>query len=270
MTMFLVIDRRQMMACVAAVALTVVGATGLSLSKDAPAASAVGRDWGLSFAAEGAPPTGNATAEQLAQQNAYYIGDTGKKRLYLTFDAGFENGNTAPILDALKKHQAPACFFLVGHYLESAPELVKRMEAEGHLVGNHTYTHPDMSRIGDRETFAAELTKTEQSYRQITGKPMPKIYRPPQGKYAPENLQMAKEMGYRTVFWSLAYVDWQQDAQPTREQAFDKLLTRVHPGAVVLLHSTSVTNGQILDELLTKWEEMGYTFGSVEELWTAG
>ncbi len=265
--MYVILDRRRIMGFVAAVALTVTGAAGLALSKDAPAASAVSTNWGLSFQTEGAPPTGNATREQLAAQNAYYIGDTGKKRLYLTFDAGYENGNTAPILDALKKHKAPAAFFLVGHYLETAPDLVRRMEAEGHLVGNHTYSHPDMSAIRDRDGFLAELQKTEQSYRQVTGKEMPKVYRPPQGKYAPENLEMAAAAGYHTVFWSLAYVDWQTDAQPTRDQAFDKLLGRVHPGAVVLLHSTSATNAQIMDELLTKWEEMGYTFGSLEELW---
>ena len=266
--MYVILDRRRILGWVAAVALTVTGAVGLTLSKDAPAAAAMTGNWGLSYPTEGAPPVGNATREELARQGSYYIGDTAQKRLYLTFDAGFENGNTAPILDALKKHKAPACFFLVGHYLESAPDLVRRMEQEGHLVGNHTYGHPDMSRIRERDAFAAQLTRTEEAYRQITGKQMPKVYRPPQGKYAPENLQMAKEMGYHTVFWSLAYVDWQQDAQPTRQQALDKLLTRVHPGAVVLLHSTSSTNAQIMDELLTKWEEMGYTFGSLEELWS--
>ena len=95
---------------------------------------------------------------------------------------------------------------------------------------------------------------------------MPKYYRPPQGNYSEENLRMAKEMGYKTVFWSLAYVDWKNDSQPSAEYAFSKLLPRTHSGAVVLLHSTSQTNAEILDELLTRWKEMGYQFATVEEL----
>ena len=223
-------------------------------------------NWGLGFSREGQPPTANATPEQLKPYDTYYIGDTSKKIIYLTFDAGFENGNTAAILDALKKHNVKAAFFLVGNYIDTSPELVKRMLAEGHIVGNHTYTHPDMSAISSKEAFQKELNKLESLYESTTGKKMTKYYRPPQGKYSVENLKMAKEMGYKTIFWSLAYVDWYQDKQPTKEQAFKKLLGRIHPGAVVLLHSTSKTNGQILDELLTKWEEMGYTFGTLDQL----
>lgn len=127
-------------------------------------------------------------------------------------------------------------------------------------MGNHTYHHPDMSSISDKETFAKEMNDVAALYQEITGQEMTAYYRPPQGKYSKENLKMAQEMGYTTFFWSLAYVDWYQDKQPTHEEAFDKLLSRIHPGAIVLLHSTSQTNGEILDELLTKWEEMGYTF----------
>ena len=186
--------------------------------------------------------------------------------IYLTFDAGYENGNTEPILEALKKHNVSATFFVVGHYLESAPELIKRMVEEGHTVGNHTYHHPDMSQISDTASFQKEMDGVAELFKKITGQEMVKFYRPPQGKYSETNLQMAKEMGYHTFFWSLAYVDWYQDEQPTKEEAFDKLLGRIHPGAVVLLHSTSQTNGEILDELLTKWEEMGYSFKTLSEL----
>ena len=200
-------------------------------------------NWGLGFGAEGTQPTGNVTADELKKYNAWYVGDKNKKTIYLTFDCGYENGNTEPILDALKKHNAKATFFVVGHFLESAPDIVKRMTEEGHAVGNHTYHHPDMSSISELASF-----------------------RPPQGKYSTENLKMAKELGYNTFFWSLAYVDWNVDNQPTKEEAFDKLLTRIHPGAIVLLHSTSKTNEEILDELLTKWEEMGYTFAPLSEL----
>ena len=239
-------------------------------SAESPALSAAsasaGENWGLSFPEEGKPPTANATAEYLRQFNAYYAQDTDEKVVYLTFDAGYENGCTPAILDALKKHNAPAAFFVVGNYIKTSPELVKRMADEGHIVANHTNHHPDMSKISTKESFLQELTGLEELYRQTTGQSMVKYYRPPQGKYSEDNLRMAKKLGYTTFFWSLAYVDWIQDQQPTREEALEKLIGRVHPGAVILLHSTSQTNAAILDELLTQYEQMGYRFGSLDEL----
>ncbi len=222
-------------------------------------------NWGLSFREDGKPPVANATFEDLAKYNAYYAENTEEKVLYLTFDCGYENGNTPAILDALKKHNAKGTFFIVGNFLSTSPDLVKRMLAEGHIVGNHSFHHPDMSAM-DKEAFSKELGELETLYEQTIGEPMKKYYRPPQGKYSENNLKIAKELGYKTFFWSLAYVDWDPDKQPSHEEAFDKLLKRVHPGAIVLLHNTSKTNGEILDELLTKWEEMGYTFKSLEEL----
>lgn len=233
--------------------------------KDAVTASADG-NWGLSFQEEGKPPVANASFEELKQYDAYYAEETEEKCLYLTFDAGYENGNTKPILEALKKHQVPATFFVVGNYISTSPDLVKQMVAEGHQVANHTYHHPDMSQISTQEAFAKELQDLESLYKEVTGEEMVKYYRPPQGKYSASNLEMAREMGYKTFFWSLAYVDWYQDQQPSREEAFEKLLGRIHPGAIVLLHSTSQTNGEILDELLTKWKEMGYSFKTLDEL----
>ena len=222
--------------------------------------------WGLSFRTEGSPPIGPAGMDQLRQFDAAYLGDPTQKRIYLTFDAGYENGCTEKILDILAKHEVKAAFFLAGNYLEKNADLVRRMAGEGHIVGNHTMHHYDMSKIADRNVFTQELEAVEKLYRDITGQEMPKFYRPPQGIYSQENLAMAKELGYKTVFWSLAYVDWNDDAQPTKEQAIGKLIPRIHNGAVVLLHSTSRTNAEILDELLAKWKEMGYTFGTVEEL----
>ena len=222
--------------------------------------------WGLSFREEGKRPVGNATIEELSQYDAFFAENTEEKKLYLTFDAGYENGNTPAILDALKKHQAPAVFFVVGNFISENQDLIRRMEAEGHTVGNHTMTHPDMSKISTQKSFQKELSGVEEIYKEITGKEMTKFYRPPQGIYSTLNLSMAKEMGYHTFFWSLAYVDWYEDNQPTKEEAFAKLLPRVHPGAVVLLHNTSDTNAEILDELLGKWEDMGYSFRSLEDL----
>ena len=222
--------------------------------------------WGLSFRQEGQPPQGPASPEQLGRLDGAYLGSTEEKVLYLTFDAGYENGQTERILDTLNAHGAKAAFFLVGNYLEKNPDLVRRMVAEGHVVGNHTMHHRDMSKLSDPETFRKELQDLETLFQQVTGKELPRFYRPPQGIYSQENLEMAKELGYKTVFWSLAYADWNNDAQPTRQQAMEKLLPRTHPGAVVLLHSTSKTNGEILDELLTRWEEMGYRFQTIDGL----
>ena len=223
-------------------------------------------NWGLGFGEAGTQPTGNVTADELKQYDAYYLGSPDEKKIYLTFDCGYENGNTELILDALKKHNVSATFFVVGHFLETSPDMAKRMVEEGHTVGNHTYHHPDMSEISDMASFQKELGDVEALFEEITGTPLNHYYRPPQGKYSEKNLAMAQELGYQTFFWSLAYVDWYQDKQPTQEEAFEKLLGRIHPGAIVLLHNTSSTNGQILDELLTKWEEMGYSFGTLDEL----
>ena len=254
-------SKRDLMVLFGAFAMALVLGLGVFLGSALEAGS-----WGLSFRQEGAAPIGSAGKDQLQQYDAAYIGDVTEKKLYLTFDAGYENGCTAKILDVLKAHRVPGAFFLVGNYIEKNADLVRRMAEEGHTVGNHTMHHPDMSKLSDKTAFSKELTDLEALYKEKTGREMPKYYRPPQGIYSEENLKMAKELGYKTVFWSLAYVDWNNDAQPTREEAFQKLLPRTHNGAVILLHSTSKTNAEILDELLTKWKAEGYTFGSIGEL----
>lgn len=225
--------------------------------------------WGLSFQTEGQAPIGNTSNEKLRAYDAVYLGDTNEKVIYLTFDAGYENGCTEKILDTLKTHEVPAAFFLVGNYLEQNADLVRRMVNEGHIVGNHTYHHWDMSKLSDLQSFRTELESLEALYTELTGQHMRKFYRPPQGIYSEENLKMAQELGYKTVFWSLAYVDWLNDKQPTSEQAFSKLIPRIHNGAIVLLHSTSETNAAILDDLLTRWKALGYRFESIEKLFTA-
>ena len=222
--------------------------------------------WGLHFPGDGLPPSGSAGRDILRQYDAVYLGDTTQPVIYLTFDAGYENGATEKILDTLKEKQVSAAFFLVGNYLQRNADLVRRMAEEGHIVGNHTMNHPDMTAITDSEAFALELKGMEDLYREVTGRELPKYYRPPQGLYSRENLQLAQELGYRTVFWSLAYVDWNNDAQPSREYAFEKLIPRTHNGAVVLLHSTSKTNAEILGELIDTWKDMGYRFGTLDEL----
>ena len=253
--------KRDLLILLAALTTAAVTAVGIFSGSALPTGA-----WGLSFRQEGAPPIGNAGIDQLKRYDAAYIGSTSEKVLYLTFDAGYENGCTEKILDTLQKHNVKAAFFLVGNYIEKNADLVRRMTEEGHIVGNHTMHHYDMSKISDPAAFQKELEDVETAYQEVVGKPMEKYYRPPQGIYSEENLRQAKNLGYQTVFWSLAYVDWYQDNQPDPQEAIEKLTRRIHPGAIVLLHSTSSTNAQILDELLNKWEDMGYSFHSLNEL----
>jgi len=253
--------KRDLIILFSAIAMAAVLAVGIFLNSSVPTGA-----WGLHFREEGSPPMASAGADQLKAYDAAYIGDPTEKVIYLTFDSGYENGCTEQILDTLKAHDVKAAFFLTGHYVEKNADLVRRMVKEGHIVGNHTMHHPDMSKLTEKDAFQKELSDLETLYKEVTGEDMSKYYRPPQGIYSQENLALAKELGYKTVFWSLAYADWNNDAQPSKEQAFGKLLPRIHNGAVVLLHSTSKTNAEILDELLTKWKEMGYTFQTLDDL----
>lgn len=249
--------------------LSLLSGCGCSATVSTAAQTAIpasSENWGLSFPREGETPVGNVSASDLAKYDAYYVGDTSKKVIYLTFDCGYENGNTEKILDTLEKHHAPAAFFVVGHMIESAPDLVRRMADDGFIVGNHTFHHPDMSAISNQAAFQKELDSVAELYKETTGRELSHYYRPPRGVYSQENLKQAKALGYQTIFWSLAYVDWYADKQPTAEQAYAKLLPRIHNGAIVLLHQTSKTNANILDDLLTKWEGMGYTFASLDDL----
>lgn len=221
--------------------------------------------WGLAFPVPGDAPSAPESPDRLRELGAAYLDPDGGKVLYLTFDAGYENGYTAGILDVLKKREVSAAFFLVGDYLERNPDLVRRMTAEGHIVGNHTLSHPDMTGL-DEATFEGELRGMEQLYEEVTGQTLPKYYRPPQGLYSEDNLKKAKAMGYKTVFWSLAYADWDNANQPNPDEAVEKLTLRLHDGAVILLHATSKTNAEILDRLITQWQSMGYRFAPLTEL----
>jgi len=200
--------------------------------------------------------------------DAYYVNENASdKVIYLTFAAGYENGNVEKILDTLKSHNATAAFFILENHIIRNPELVKRMADEGHLVCNHTAKHPDMSKINDIENFSAQLERLEKVYFELTGTEMAKIYRPPQGRFSKENLELAKKLGYKTVFWSFAYADWDNERQPDCERSLEKLLKHTHSGEILLLHPTSATNAAILDEFMTTLESEGYRFGTLNELW---
>ena len=188
------------------------------------------------------------------------------KVIYLTFDAGYENGNVEKILDIMKEHNAKGAFFVLDNLIIKETELVKRMAQEGHLVCNHTAKHNDMSKITNKTTFVEKLTALEDIYCEYIGQDMPKIYRPPEGKFSKQNLEWLEELGYKTIFWSFAYADWDNNKQPSEDFAISKIKENTHNGMIILLHPTSSTNANIMDRLLTMWENEGYRFGSLDEL----
>lgn len=190
---------------------------------------------------------------------------SGEKKLYLTFDAGYENGNIGKILDILKSEEVTGAFFILGNLINKNPELVKRMADEGHLVCNHTVNHKDMTMLTEVEMLD-NLKRLEDQYRCATGYEMEKIFRFPEGKYSREKILTCEAAGYRTVFWSMAYDDWDNQRQPSAAAAIKKLLSTTHNGAVILLHPTSSTNVEILPVLIKAWKDKGYTFGSLRDI----
>ncbi len=198
--------------------------------------------------------------------DSYYIGNPNDKIIYLTFDAGYENGTANSILDTLKKHNVKAHFFVVESYIRKNPEIIKRMASEGHLVCNHSKSHISMAEINDFDKFKDEIISVENAYKEIVGKDMPKYFRPPMGKFSEQSLKFTQDLGYSSIFWSFAYVDWYNDNQPTHEYAKDKIFSRTHPGAIVLLHPNSKTNTEILDEVITHWKEEGYKLKTFDHL----
>ncbi len=186
--------------------------------------------------------------------------------LYLTFDAGYENGNIAKILDVLKKHEAKGAFFVLGNLIRRDTALVRRMLDEGHLVCNHTDQHHDMTKITDPAKFKAELDALAAILREYCGCDPAPFYRPPEGRFSERNLKCAADCGYKTIFWSFAYADWDNSRQMSHDKALKKVLSHTHNGEVILLHPTSATNAAILDQLLTEWEKQGYRFGTLYEL----
>ena len=244
-----------------AIALTVLGVVRVFYEAAVPTAS-----WGLSFRQEGSAPVGTAGMEQLRQYDAAYLGDTREKVLYLTFDAGYENGNVEKILDALKKHNAQGAFFVLEHLVKCNTPLVCRMAEEGHLVCNHSNTHKDLSTGTSPQVFLDEIQGLAEKYEQLIGQKMPNYVRPPEGKYSESFLKLCQEYDYIPVFWSFAYKDWLNDAQPSHEEAIQTILSRTHPGEIALLHSTSATNAAILGEVIDRWHADGYTIKTLDDL----
>ena len=202
----------------------------------------------------------------LNKYNVISIGNDQEKKIYLTFDAGYENGNVEKILNVLKEKNVPGAFFILPQLAKTNPELVQRMKDEGHLVCNHTKSHKDMSKVKDINEFSAELINAENMISEYSGVQMDKFYRPPEGRFSEQNLQFADSLGYTTVFWSLAYADWDNNKQMNQEKALKLLCQRTHPGCVALLHPTSSTNAAIIGNYIDIMKDNGYTFGSLTEL----
>ncbi|MBL4938110.1 delta-lactam-biosynthetic de-N-acetylase [Clostridium sp. YIM B02515] len=206
--------------------------------------------------------------ELIKKYSAYYLGDTSKKVLYLTFDEGYENGYTSKILDTLKANNVKAAFFVTTPYINANKDLIKRMVAEGHLVCNHSNNHPSMAQVAlkDKTKFEQEFTVTEEAFEEVTGQKMPKFFRPPMGKYSELSLSYTKDLGYKTIFWSFAYKDWIPTEQPSIEKAKKVIMERTHNGGIVLLHAVSKTNTEIMDSILKEWKSKGFEFKTLNEL----
>ncbi len=204
----------------------------------------------------------------LSRYDAWYVKTHLKERekpVFLTFDCGYENGYTASILDVLKKHKAPGAFFLCRHYIEDQPELVKRMKKEGHIVGNHTSHHVCMPETDSRKV-REEITDNANYMKEATGYEMDRFFRPPKGEYSERTLQITKDIGYTTVFWSMAYLDYDVDNQPGSDYVINHFEKYIHPGAIPLIHNISKSNAEALDTVLTNLEKEGYTFHSLSDL----
>ncbi len=199
----------------------------------------------------------------LSTYDAIYNLDSNRKSktLYLTFDEGYENGYTTKILDVLKEKNVQAVFFVTSSYIDRNPDLIKRMVLEGHIVGNHSSTHPSMPTLtSSKEDFNEEISDVENKYEKLIGAKMTKIFRPPMGCYSEKSLSMTKDLGYTTVFWSFAYDDWNTEKQPEVEYAKNKILDNLHDGSILLLHAVSKTNTEILGDVIDSAKDLGYDF----------
>lgn len=204
-------------------------------------------------------------AHILDQNEALFIGNTSKKVLYLTFDNGYENGFTAPILDTLREKKVPAAFFVTGHYVKDQPELIKRMVDEGHIVGNHSWSHPDMTTMSN-DQIRQELARVKDGVAAISSQKSMHYLRPPRGIFNDRVLAVSREEGYTSVFWSLAYKDWEVNNQKGADYAYQQIMKQLHPGSIMLIHSVSSDNAGALPRVIDDARAKGYEFESLDML----
>lgn len=230
-----------------------------------PAAQASSYGWGFTKGKDGHIPDVGKYKELVEQRHAIYIDNQTAKDIYLTFDNGYEQGYTEQVLDILEQEDVPATFFVTGHYVEEEPELVKRMVSDGHIVGNHSYYHPDFTSMS-KEAVAKELVSLEEAVAQITDQKDMQYMRPPRGTFNEETIEWGNELGYTHVFWSLAFNDWNTDQQKGWRYAYDSIMNQLHPGAIILLHTVSSDNAEALERVIQDAKKEGYEFKSLDDL----
>lgn len=222
--------------------------------------------WGFKRSTDNIPAEAGAELDSLlAKYGAIYKGRPDQKIAYLTFDNGYENGFTESILNTLREEEVPATFFLTGHYVKSAPDLVKRMVKDGHTIGNHSYGHPNMARLSANE-MNEEWQKFDDALRDLTGVKRTYYARPPEGIFNEEVLRVGNEAGYRHMFWSIAFKDWLKDERRGADYAYNALMEQLHPGAVILMHTVAQDNAEAMPDFIRDAKKQGYTFGSLDDL----
>ncbi|MBQ7338931.1 MAG: polysaccharide deacetylase family protein [Clostridia bacterium] len=260
------------------VAILIILAASQNNFRAAAQSTEVGYSWFCVHAKDHKRPDLDGSLSWITDEKygAYYIDpncsddeNAPRRVLYLTFDVGYENGNVAKVLDTLKEKKVPGAFFVLSHVIEKETPLIQRMFDEGHLVCNHTAHHKDMSKITDQNAFAEELKALDVLCFEKTGRHLSSYYRPPEGRFSRSNLEWAKEMGYKTIFWSFGYADWDNNRQPSPETALEKIMSNVHNGAIILLHPTSATNAQILGDVIDRCQALGYRFETLDALTVA-
>ncbi len=228
-----------------------------------PAAASYG--WGYKKNDEHKIPDVGKYKEILDQYGAYYADHSGEKTIYLTFDNGYEQGHTAKVLDVLKEENVPAAFFVTGHYVKSAPELVKRMADENHIIGNHSYHHPDFTTL-TKDKMKKELEDLQKDVAKVSAQKHMQYMRPPKGVFNEQTLKWSNTLGYTHIFWSLAFSDWNTDKQKGWKYAYDQVMDQVHPGAIILLHAVSSDNAEALSHMIKELRKQGYQFKSLDDL----
>ena len=199
----------------------------------------------------------------IEENNGIYVGSNDSKKVYLTFDCGYENGYTERILDTLENHNIHAIFFVTGHYIDSAKNIVLRMKEDGHLIGNHSNKHKDITKLSETE-IKKEVLELEEKYFKLTNSNLDPFYRPPEGNFDHKSLSVIKKMGYTTLFWSLAYKDWNHNN--SIDYVVKEVLANIHNGAIILMHTVSEANAKALEEVIIALQKDGYSFENVYDL----
>ncbi|GEL78138.1 delta-lactam-biosynthetic de-N-acetylase [Tenuibacillus multivorans] len=211
------------------------------------------------------PPDLGFYAPLIEKYNGIYMGDPDQKKVYLTFDNGYEQGYTGTILDILKDKKVPATFFLTGNYVTDNPDLVKRMVDEGHIIGNHSNKHLDFTKSSEKE-IKEDLSNLDKKIKKYTEQDSVLFFRPAKGVFNEKSLALTDELGYINVFWTVAFVDWHKDRKNGWKKSFDEVMKQIHPGAIILLHTVSQDNADALNHMIDELRKRGYEFGSLEEL----